>query len=599
VIEPRIYRAAFLPALFALVVVAFSLESPPRALEQGPAADVLFEGANAINSVRAIVEAAPDRRAGSPGDKATAERVTHAFRRAGFSTTADRFEEDGRDLVNVVGRRAGDSTRSVVVLAARDSSEPPDAPGSAADTAALLEFARIFQGRALGRTLVLGSVDGGELGDAGVRRFAERIENPDDVAAVIVMSDLGARRSRGPLIVEWSNGTARSGLALQRTLTASLREEIESVPPQEGTLGQFARLAFPIAPGGQGVALDNGLDAVRVSGSGEVGAGGGRVEDVNVDRYGALGRGVLRIIGTLDAAGTEPERGEKAYLKVGGMILPASVLKLLAIALILPALVASIDALARARRRREPVAPWVAWLAAGALPFFLALVVAWLMVLTGLIEDAPSAPLDPSSVEFDATAISALVATSLTALLAWMLVRTRVVRRASTPPDASAPGAACAVSLALAAIALAVALVNPFAALVLVPAVHLWLLATLTDANARASLVLTAAGLLPILAVVAYYMWRFELGPPSAAYYLLLLVTGNQTGLLTTAAGIALLAITASVIAIVVARARAGIGGGLRGGGRVPEEPRKSVFGPGGHAGPGMLGGTESSRVQR
>ena len=598
-IEPRIYRAAFLPALLALVVVAFSLESPPRGLEQGPAADVLFEGENALNTVRAIIETAPDRGAGSPGDAETARRVTREFKRNGFTTTTDKFEEDGHDLINVLGRRAGETRRAVVVLAARDSNGRPDAPGSAADTAALIEFARIFEGRALGRTLVLGSVDGRALGDAGVRRFAEEMGGGGDIASVIVLSDLGAKRSRGPLIVEWSNSTARSGLALQRTVAESLREEIDTVPKQEGTLAQFARLAFPIAPGGQGVLLDADIDSVRISGSGETGPGGGDIGDVNVERYGALGRGVLRVIGTLDASRTDPERGEQSYLKVGGMVLPAPVLKLLALALILPALIAGVDALARARRRREPVAAWFVWLAAATLPFVFAVVLAWLMALTGLIDDAPSAPLDPATVEFDATALSAIVATSFLALLTWLLVRTRVLRRASAPPDAAAPGAACAVSLTLSALAVVVAFVNPFAALVLVPAVHLWMLATLTTANVRVSLVLAVIGLLPIVAVTAYYMWRFGLGPPRAAYYLLLLVTGNQTGLWTTLAGIVLLAVTASFAVILVARIRAGIGARPARGERRPEEPRQSIFGPGGHAGPGALGGTGSTTARR
>ena len=598
-IEPRIYRAAFLPALLALVMVAFSLETPPRALDQGSAADVLFEGTSAIETVRSIVAATPDRAPGSAGDQASARRVASAFRTNGFTTTVDRFDDDGRPLVNVIGRRAGDSSRAVVVLAARDSDRVPDATGSAADTAALIEFARVFEGRALGRTLVLASVDGGQLGDAGVRRFAERMAGSLDVEAVIVMSDLGAKRSRGPLIIGWSNGTTRSGLGLQRTVTTSLREEVGSVPKQDGTLTQFARLAFPVAPGGQGVLLDRGFDAVRVSGAGEVAGDSGRLRDMRVLRYGDLGRAVLRMIFTLDQSKREPERGQHSYVTVGGMVLPSWALTLLALTLVLPALVASVDALARARRRHEPVAAWFVWLAAAVLPFVLALLLAWLMVLVGLIDDAPPAPLDPRGVTLDAAAWSALIATSLTAVLAWLVARRRVLgRSAAGLPDPSAPGAACAVSLVFCAVAFAVTIVNPFAGLVLVPAVHLWMLATLTDMRPRTSVLLGVLGLAPLVAVALVLMWRLELSPVRAAYYLLLLVTGNQTGLLTTVVGCVLLGVTASVAAILVARVRKG-GGQPRGRTRLPEEPRPSVFGPGGHAGPGMLGGVGSGSGRR
>src|SRR4051794_9069800 len=87
VIEPRIYRAAFLPALFALVLVAFSFESPPRAAPQGLAADALFEGVGTASEVRDIAATTPDRRAGRPGDAAVASRVKQAFLSHGFSTT--------------------------------------------------------------------------------------------------------------------------------------------------------------------------------------------------------------------------------------------------------------------------------------------------------------------------------------------------------------------------------------------------------------------------------------------------------------------------------------------------------------------------------
>ena len=42
-IELRVYRAAFVPALLAAVLTMFSLEDRPRSLPQGLAADVLFD----------------------------------------------------------------------------------------------------------------------------------------------------------------------------------------------------------------------------------------------------------------------------------------------------------------------------------------------------------------------------------------------------------------------------------------------------------------------------------------------------------------------------------------------------------------------------
>src|SRR4051812_11851804 len=368
VIEPRIYRAAFLPALLALVLVAFSLVSAPRAVPQGLAADALFEGTTAVGMVRDIVATTPDRRAGSPGDARVASRVKQAFLSHKFPTTIDRWTEDGVHLANVIGRRPGATSKQIVVMAARDAAGIPDEAGSAADTAALIEFARVFEGRASRRTLVLASVDGSQLGDAGARRFAESIGNPRDIGAVIVLSNLGAGdASDGPLVLGWSNDAGRGNFGIERTVASSLREELGRIPHQEGAFAQFARLTFPVAPGAQGVLLGAGIDAARVSGSGELRPASTRAH-VDVARYGSLGRAALRVVSSLDASPEDPGHGPPAYIQFAGKLMPTWPVRLLALAFVLPALIAGIDALARARRRREPVAVWLVWLPAGAPP---------------------------------------------------------------------------------------------------------------------------------------------------------------------------------------------------------------------------------------
>ena len=106
-IEPRVYRAAFIPALIALVLAMFSFESRPRPLPQGLAADVLFDGERAAGSAAEIAEEQPNRRPGSSGNLATAALVERTLRDSGFRVQRQRFFDDGRRLENVVGRRAG------------------------------------------------------------------------------------------------------------------------------------------------------------------------------------------------------------------------------------------------------------------------------------------------------------------------------------------------------------------------------------------------------------------------------------------------------------------------------------------------------------
>src|SRR5204863_7673895 len=126
------------------------------------------------------------------------------------------------------------------------------------------------------------------------------------VEAVIVLSNLGATRSSGPLLISWSNDVGRGNIGIERTVASSLREELASIPHQEGAFAQFARLTFPIAPGAQGVLLPAGLDAVRMFGSGER-RSEGPGKRIEVLRYGAPGRSAPGAVRAVAATGPRPE----------------------------------------------------------------------------------------------------------------------------------------------------------------------------------------------------------------------------------------------------------------------------------------------------
>ena len=584
-IEPRVYRAAFLPALVATVLAMFSLENRPRPLPQGLAADVLFDGNLAGQSARALARDHPDRRPGRPGDSATASQVARTLGRRGFAVERQRFSAADRDLENVVGRRAGSSRRQIVVVADRDASAVPDAAGSAADTAALLEFSRVFQGRPSRKTLVLASLDGSTLGEVGADRLAGMLGDPALVDGVLVMSNLGAHR-RGSAIVPWSNDSSRAGVGLQRTAAESLRQELSEPVGRTSAAGQLARLSFPVGIGAQGVLLERGYDALRISGSGELPPSGtGR--RVDVDRLGGLGRTTLRTVTALDQ-GPKPRHGPGTYVIAVSQVVPGWTLSLLALALLLPVLVAAVDAFARARRRRQAVSPWLRWLGAGIAPFLGALALAELLALLGATPDPPPAPVAPSLHTLDLSALAVLAAVTAVTAALFVGARRLVVRSDPLLADPAAPGAACATSLAMGGTVLVLWAVNPYAALVMVPAAHLWMLATLVPAPARrARGLLIAGGLLPPALVALYYLFRLSMDPITGAWYLLLLVTGHSVGFITTLIGCALLALLSAFVAI--ARAQPDER-------RKPEpEERHAVYGPGSYAGPGSLGGTESA----
>jgi len=586
-IELRIYRAAFLPAILAVVLVMFSLESRPGALAQGLPADVVFGGSSSSVTAGRIVTAARDRRAGSVGDRRTAGLVAGAFRRQGFTVEVARFRSHDRDLVNVVGRRAGKSRRQIVVVADRDATGVPDAAGSASDTAALMDLARIFRGRPSSRTLVLASVDGGALGELGAARLASSIGEPALVDGVVVVSGLGYGGPDRPSVVSWSNDTARAGLRLQRTAVESLRAEADAVAPRASAAGQLARLSFPLGLGAQGVLLDQGYDAVRIAGGGErQDTSASRAGDIDRDRLGVGGRAVLRTVTALDQA-RSPGEGPSTYLTAVSQVMPGWVLSVLALALILPALVASVDAFARARRRRSAVAAWLAWLGAGVLAFVIGAGLAHFLDLVGAI-DSPAAPVAPELSPLSAGPIAALALVALATALAWVLLRR--LARAADPDlrEVAAPGAAVVLGLVLSLCTLVVWLVNPFSALIMVPALHLWTLALLVDPlpGRRGRVALVVGGLVLPALLAVYELSILSLDPLTGAWYLMLLVTGGHVGVLSALLGCVYAAVLGCMISVVLS---------------TPPEPRRpprevpKVRGPATYAGPGSLGGTDSA----
>ena len=148
----------------------------------------------------------------------------------------------------------------------------------------------------------------------------------------------------------------------------------------------------------------------------------------------------------------------------------------------------------------------------------------------------------------------------------------------------AAPAAAVALALVLSIEVLAVCVVDPFTALMLVPAANLCVIAALPERPRRGLLaggIVTGALLLPVLAL-AYYGARLDLGLDPVAYALLLV--GSATASVWTAALSALLAGTLTSAAIVcLARAP------------IEDFDEVTVRGPVTYAGPGSLGGTESA----
>jgi Peptidase family M28 len=599
----RLYRVAFVPFLIALAVAAFSLGSRPTPVTTTLAPDA-FEGQRAYAELHSLLAHYPERRPGGAGDEGLARYVLATLRGlggtagGGFSVHVRHLDgqtiEGQRQLTTVIAERPGSSSAPAILIVAHRDAARNGSAGELSGTAALLELARVFAARETKRTIVLASTSGGSGGDAGAAALAESLEaaglhGPYDAA--IVLGDVAGRRLTRPLVVPYSDGLGSAPLALQRTIDYAITQESGWDPGAPSLLGQLAHLSFPAAVGEQGVLDAHGIPAVLVGASGEHGS---PEEPVSAEHLEALGRSVLSAIDALDTA-PDVSSSLQSGLVLHGKTMPGWALRLLLGMLLLPPLVAGADGLARLRRRRRPVGRWALWTLCCGLPFLCCAVFCWVLGRLGVIGATPSVPVAGGAISLDGGAIAALVAVGLTFVLSWLLwgsvVRRLGIRAPAWRPDPDVTG--LPVQLILTGVAIVVWLGNPYAALLAIPALHLWLLLASPEMRPRRpfALAILLLSLAPLGLLLSFYARQLAYGPGELAWSAALVLAGGHVGL-----GSALLwsvAFGCGAGALLVALA----------GHEPPLESTTSsddgfeitIRGPMSYAGPGSLGGTESA----
>ena len=180
-LDLRIYRAAFVPILLVLAVVAFSLQTRPGPMTSDVAPDA-FDAARAFRLLGDLSQRYPDRAPGSQGDLALAGAVQRTFQAAGFEvsttdTTAETIDGE-RTLRTVVAARPGSVDRALVVLAHRDAATAP-AKAQLSATAALMEAVRVLKDLPLKKDVWLVHLTGEEFpaDGLGTRALAKALVN--------------------------------------------------------------------------------------------------------------------------------------------------------------------------------------------------------------------------------------------------------------------------------------------------------------------------------------------------------------------------------------------------------------------------------------
>ncbi|MCD6727999.1 MAG: hypothetical protein LT070_12285 [Solirubrobacteraceae bacterium] len=589
-LDPRIYRAALLPVLLALLVVAFSLEGRPAPLRSTPAVET-FDGARAMRQLAVLSTSFPERRPGGSQDTALAGVVARELRQAlpGVVVRSDRFTGrtiDGeRDLVTVSAAVPGSSPGAqLVVVAARDATGH-GAAARLSGTAALLELARTIGTMRPARGVTFASISGGTGGQAGMRDLVRRLEGPVD--AVVELGDLAGPDSGLPPVVGWSDSRGTAPLRLARTAQLALRVETGREPATASSAAQLARLAWPFAVGPQGVANAAGLPTVRLSASGEPPPP--RDAPLSAARLEARGRAALRTLLALQA-GPRIAPATESRLTVARRTLPEWAVRVLSLALLLPALLTVIDGVARLRRRGEPLLRWLGWVASLGAPFLLAgLFARGIGAFGALPATAPPAlPVDAPLRGADWAALGVVL---VVLALGFLLVRPLLARWARATEPGGAPGATLAPALVAVLGGLVAWLVNPYAALLLALPASLWLV--LADGGPRpprpVALALVTASLAPPAMLIASLADQLAVPIADVPWLALLGLAGGQGGPWELVGWSAMAGAACAALVVALRRPEAGRDG-VR---------RVTVRGPLSYAGPGSLGGTDSAMGRR
>jgi hypothetical protein len=208
------------------------------------------------------------------------------------------------------------------------------------------------------------------------------------------------------------------------------------------------------------------------------------------------------------------------------------------------------------------------------------------LALTGLLV-APPEPVTADLAPLRAGGIAILVSLVCLLVLAFGLLRPFLARLAGARGEPVNGATAAAVPLVLCAVTAAIWVGNPFAAALIVPALHLWTWAVAPEVRIGriGRLMFVAVGLVPLVLVVVYYAVTLGLGPIGLAWTFVLMVGGGHVGVVTALEWSLFLGCAASVAVIALQAARAGDAADLP----------ITVRGPVSYAGPGSLGGTESA----
>ncbi len=477
-------RRACLLLAFPLLVLAFTIASPGPF--PAPTLPPAFDGGSATQLATELARDFPDREPGTEGALGATGWVKERLALYGLPAAEDAWDETIpglgkvrlRNLVTVI---PGASSDAILFLAHRDNNGTgPGANDNASGTAALIELERGYGrlGTIAGRpkpdhTLIFLSSDGGAFGGFGAERFASSSPLRESVRAVVSLDALaGSARPR----LEIAGLAPRSPApALVRTADLQVTSQLEESPARPGWLVQLVNLGIPFGYGEQAPFLGRAISALRLTTADDGGGDAATDTAPRLDRpqFVRLGRAAEAILASLDN-GIDLAGGTNGYVYLGSRIVRGWAIEFVLLVSLIPFLVGVVDLLARIRRRRLPLAgAWRALRMRVGVWLWIGFVVG-VVALAGVFPRGSALPPPPDSPAVTDWPIVGLALIGAAAAFGWWLTRGALAPRIEPRPEEVLAGYAVSL-LALGAIAIATAMISPYALLFVVPSLYAWL----------------------------------------------------------------------------------------------------------------------------
>lgn len=488
----RVGAIVVAPAILALLFSFSTTGTLPR-----PALEPLFGASSAAELAARLSTEYPARVPGTDGAEGAARWYGETISSLGLPSDEDVWTEELPDLGdtqlrNVVTVVPGRSEGTIVLVAHRDNAGADRALGdNASGTAALIELARGYAPQEIApsplpqRTLVFVSTDAGAYGGAGAVRFAEVSPYAAKALAVIVLDGLGGRgRPRIAIAGGRPNSPAR---ALVSTAAARVTEQVGITPALPSVPTQLVNLGIPYAAGEQGPFLARGIAAVAITTEERRDPAGDSDARLDARKLGRLGRATDALVGSIDASvGAAFRTPDSLFL--ADRAASGWAVRLTLIVAVVPFALGVLDLFVRSRRRGFPLAPALRGLRVRVGFWLYGGLLLWIGALTAVFPTGASLPLPPYSSSVADWPIAGLGVLCIAFGGGWLASRRRLIP--ATRPTQEERLAGYSVALAeLGLVAVALALVKPYALVFVLPSLYAWLWLPLhSRVSARASL---------------------------------------------------------------------------------------------------------------